>query len=142
MLSSKSKMKEQLTGYIAHNYALSICKIRQDHKTLIYTFKKIFTFICQKLIFGGWIDIGHICRQFWDFSNISQFSIILDLKSFNNSWHNSYKEYIKSTVTVVANQTCTEAQQAFMKKIVNIKVAAIQLINHTNVGKKMFEFKS
>ena len=29
-----------------------------------------------------------------------------------------------------------------MKRIVNIKVAAIQLINHTNVGKKMFEFKS
>ena len=41
---------------------------------------------------GGWA-LGYVSTRIWDFPNISLFPMILSLKSFGNSWGNSYTNF-------------------------------------------------
>ena len=47
------------------------------------------------MIFDYYRDwaLGFVSTEIWDFSNVSQFPKILSLKSFDNSWGNSYTKF-------------------------------------------------
>ena len=68
-------------------------KIGHDKKSLMSTFACVLTTIAKvKFCKGDWALV-YVSTLIWDFSNISWFSKILSLKSFTNSWGNSYTKF-------------------------------------------------
>ena len=57
-----------------------------------YLLLRVFWLLLPKFNFwkGNW---AYVSTQIWDFPNISLFRKILSLKSFGNSWGNSYTKF-------------------------------------------------
>ena len=74
-----------------------------------FLFFSTFLLVSTKLLF--WEDdwaLGYNSRKFWDFPGLSKFPKILSLKSFTNSWGNSY---IPSLLLIIALRfTCSESK--------------------------------
>ena len=49
----------------------------------------------------SWLLLPNVSTQIWDFPNISLFSRILSLKSFGNSWGNSYTKFAVLDITFI-----------------------------------------
>ena len=61
---------------------------------------RVFWLLLPKFNFwkGVWA-LGYVSTQIWDFPNISLFPKILSLKSFGNSWGNSYTKFAILDIT-------------------------------------------
>lgn len=76
----------------------------------------LFDCYCQSLISGGETEHwDNDSTTIWDFSNTSQFPMILSLKALGNSWGNlCTKFFMVNTIFVifVVNRTCTKTLQS------------------------------
>ena len=65
-----------------------------------YLLFRVFWLLLPKFNFwkGDWV-LGYVSTQIWDFPNISLFPKILSVKSFGNSWDNSYTKFAILDIT-------------------------------------------
>ena len=72
-----------------------------------FYFSTVFLLVLRK--FSFWEEdsaIGYNSIKWWDFSNIAYFRKVLSLKSFGNSWCNSYIPHLLLIITI--HFTCCE----------------------------------